>query len=74
MERRRLRLSALERRREEELMGAQRLIMMEAQANRSLRTSLEDVRAGLSSILVDGRGAMVAHVLMTLLRRIEDAG
>lgn len=68
------RLLALERRREDELMGAQRLIMMEAQANRSLRTSLEDVRAGLSSILVDGRGAMVAHDLMTLLRRIEDAG
>ncbi|MFO0648709.1 MAG: hypothetical protein U0326_20880 [Polyangiales bacterium] len=68
------RLMALERRREDELMGAQRLIMMEAQANRSLRTSLEDVRAGLSSILVDGRGAMVAHDLMTLLRRIEDAG
>jgi chromosome segregation ATPase len=69
-----LRLSALERRREEELMGAQRLIMMEAQANRSLRTSLDDVRSGLSAILVDGRGAMVAHDLMTLLRRIEEAG
>ncbi len=68
------RLAGLERRREEELAGAQRLIMMEAQANRSLRSSLDDVRAGLSAILVDGRGAMVAHDLMTLLRRIEEAG
>ena len=68
-----LRIAALERRREEELNAVQRSLTLESQANRTLRTSLDAVRSGLSAILVDGRGAMVAHDLMALLRRIEDA-
>lgn len=68
-----LRIAALERRREEELSAVQRSLTLESQANRTLRTSLDAVRSGLSAILVDGRGAMVAHDLMALLRRIEDA-
>jgi chromosome segregation ATPase len=68
-----LRIAALERRREEELNAVQRSLTLESQANRTLRTSLDAVRTGLSAILVDGRGAMVAHDLMALLRRIEDA-
>jgi predicted nucleic acid-binding Zn-ribbon protein len=67
-----LRLAALERRREDELGAIQRSLTLEAQANRTLRTTLEAVRSGLSAILVDGRGATVAHDLMALLRRIEE--
>jgi chromosome segregation ATPase len=37
----------------------------------ALRGALEQVRAGLSSILVDGRGAVVAHDLVSLLRQLE---
>lgn len=66
------RLALIERRRAEELASLQKSLTMETQVNRTLRNSLESVRAGLSSILVDGRGAMVAHDLMTLLKRIEE--
>lgn len=37
----------------------------------TLRTAIEIVRTGLSNILVDGRGAVVAHDLVTILRQIE---
>lgn len=37
-----------------------------------LRASIDVVRSGLSSILVDGRGAVVAHDLVTILRQIDD--
>jgi hypothetical protein len=66
------RLAQLERRREEELSGAQHSLALEAQGNRTLRTTLDAVRSGLSTILVDGRGAMVAPDLMALLRRIDE--
>lgn len=38
----------------------------------ALRGALDQVRAQLSSILVDGRGAVVAHDLVTILRQIEE--
>ena len=40
----------------------------------ALRTSIETVRAGLSNILVDGRGAVIAHDLVNILRQIEEPG
>jgi hypothetical protein len=38
----------------------------------ALKTSIETVRTGLSNILVDGRGAVIAHDLVTILRQIEE--
>ena len=38
----------------------------------ALRGQLDQVRSSLSAILVDGRGAVIAHDLVTLLRQIEE--
>ncbi len=40
---------------------------------RRLRAAVDGVREGLSAILVDGRGAVIAHDLIALLRQLEDA-
>ncbi|MBI5514448.1 MAG: hypothetical protein HY909_11810 [Deltaproteobacteria bacterium] len=68
-----LRLAAMERRLSQELASMQLTLSQESQANGRLRASLEGVRTGLSSILIDGRGAVVAHDLVMLLRQIEAA-
>jgi hypothetical protein len=46
---------------------------LKVEQGRSLE-SLEKVRAGLSSILIEGRGASVAHELIALLRQLESRG
>lgn len=38
----------------------------------SARAKMENVRAGISAILVEGRGAAVAHELVSLLRSLDD--
>ncbi len=45
-----------------------------AQMNLALKQGLEQVRGRLSGILVDGRGAMVSHDLLGVLRSIEGLG
>jgi hypothetical protein len=44
------------------------------QALDAARARMENVRSGISSILVEGRGAAVAHELVSLLRSLEDQG
>lgn len=45
-----------------------------AQMNLSLKQGLEQVRGRIADILVDGRGAMVSHDLLGVLRAIEGVG
>lgn len=60
-------VAALERRLRSELD------VLSAQ-NRALVDAVARVREGISAILVDGRGAMVAHDLVGLLRAVESVG
>ncbi len=66
-------LERFERQVVSEVAAIRHTLSDEQRVNRTLRSSLEVVRAGLSSILIEGRGAVVAHDLVLLLRQIEGA-
>ena len=72
LEERDLRLQAFERNLAEDTRGAADTPSDVQEANRKLRASLEAVRVGLSAILIDGRGAVVAHDLVAILHQLEE--
>lgn len=59
---------------EQQLAEVQRSATGDGEGAAAMRQAIESARNGISAILIDGRGAVVAHDLVLILRRLEEFG